>query len=288
MLTPHVADGTTVTKERLLLDARAAFQGGVTAADCPIWIASHIAVLFLGREWFDAYLADGNGLSDYLRWQDGSEREQANFHVRAFWLVNALYNLQNVPGFYHCIRQLQGDQVESAAFELQTARILYQAGIPFRLTGGTPDFEIDLRDGTKALAEAKCKLSRTDIGEQTIVNALEDARKDQLPKDGCNFIFLSIPAKYLHTSAHETIDKAVQRFFRGTGRVCSVKIVPSFSHLSEDRSGFEGYCYVKEIINPNSRLPFNSNWLLFENEAQTKRPWITVHQLAAEIIGPGV
>ena len=70
----------------------------------------------------------------------------------------------------------------------------------------------------------KTKLESTDLGQNTIINALDTARK-QTPADRAAIIGVKIPEPWIRDSAlRGTFESAMVSFFRNSGRVVAVMV----------------------------------------------------------------
>jgi hypothetical protein len=87
------------------------------------------------------------------------------------------------------------------------------------------DYDFDAGEGATAVCcEVKCKLESTDLGENTIINALTNARK-QLPADRAAIIGVKIPELWIREpELRRMLESALAYFFRNSSRVVAVVV----------------------------------------------------------------
>jgi hypothetical protein len=207
---------------------------------------------YLGNEWASANIniqettirkinragcsflkTDSVEIEDFLRYQE-----------RVLRLSELLYNLQNVEGIEGRIAGLRSGTTESSYAELEFAGHFYRRGISVQfldrtgVKGEDYDFRTTYRPGPTVCCEVKCKLEDTDIGRNTIINTLQDARK-QLPDKCPGIIGVKIPESWVEVpESAQLFDTALAQFLRNSDRVIGVvvrweevRIVPDIGGL---------------------------------------------------------
>lgn len=148
---------------------------------------------------------------------------------RVVMLGEMLYNLQTVEGFAGRLKALMSDKrsIEACVGELEGARMLHRAEIPFRFVdpqgslGQDYDVEV-LVDPRPIHCEMKCKIEGTDLGPRTIFNSLDAARR-QLPPEAPGIIFVKLPHSWpTHPTLPLNVEVAVSKHFRQASRIGAV------------------------------------------------------------------
>jgi hypothetical protein len=118
---------------------------------------------FLGEDWIDRHF-NPDGLRGFFTIDETTQMTRAMAAFRLIDLAEALYNLQDVPGFDECIQGLRDDHVEATFAELDFGRMLYLNRVPFRfvppLGVKRSDYDIEIiHPNTSQIicADAKCK-----------------------------------------------------------------------------------------------------------------------------------
>ena len=184
---------------------------------------------FLGGGWLDCNLQEPEGDGYFKPVSDQSSTDDLFKHVeRAVLVAEMLFNLKDVDGFEQKLKSLKLDDVESYVAEFHAAALLHGAGVAFgfRLPigglGKDYDLDIYLDDGTLAAGNTKCKVEATNLSEQTVRNALEDARK-KLPTDRAGFVFMSIPENSAKNPGFEqAVRDGLDSVMRQTKRITTV------------------------------------------------------------------
>lgn len=224
---------------------------------------------YMGEEWLERYVSPFEERPSYFR--IGILDGQTMSLTDSFKLVDLaelLFNLQHVPGFDHCVQRMRdGGDLEGSFAELETARLIYINDWPFRFVepiGGRHtdyDFEITFRDGFTVCADAKCKIERTPLSENTIVNTLRKARS-QLPDDRPGLPIVKFPASWIaHADLRNMFNQASAEVFRSSGRLvgvsyCSVSIAYENSAVAQTH-------YFHDVPNHNNRFDAGRDWRLF-------------------------
>jgi hypothetical protein len=158
--------------------------------------------------------------------------------------------LQRIPGFDTCIdRMRHGVLIESTYAELDFGRMLYSSNVDFRFVA----------DGLVVCADAKCKVETTDFSENTVMNALKDART-QFTEDRPSIIFMKFPHHWFGKPIPPgvSLNSIARRFLRTTGRIVSVKFYAS--HIEYRDKELWHYLKHTEVPNPNNRFGSSRDW----------------------------
>ena len=191
-------------------------------------------------------------------------------------------NFQWVPGYFECIQQFYDtDQIESAYAELDIARLLKIYNYPFKFNivthkkGESFDLLITYPNGIEVCGETKCKLEQTAFTETTLFDALEHARRRNLPRDRPGIIFVKLPQRWIEDEVgHHRVVGVTTKFLKNTGRIVSVKYytsfigeMPEFVPLTGETLGWY------EIPNPQNRFDASADWQLFPGVSDVVKTW---------------
>jgi hypothetical protein len=221
----------------------------------PSWVLGNIAG-------YDPTLSDG-----YFR----RERPDESTFFRRIDLAELLFNLQDVEGIDRVLDTLRDGTIESVVAELEAAKLLRLAGLPFRFVEPVgakgSDFDVEIVvPGGYINCEIKCKLEATDLSDRTIVRTLAKA-SSQLPKDAANVIFVRLPTPWVwEAETGSAVMSAVRRFF---GRSCRVAAIvfhwAVFIPLENNRTGR----MTAFRVFPNYA---SGHWSMVVNELAAKLP----------------
>ena len=228
------------------------------------FLAIAVIKYFFGDQWLDRHIAPGESKrSGFLRVIEGRGPETQISSFRIVDLAELLFNLQKIEGFDRCIEQMKHGDLEGTYAELDLGRMLHIAGHTFRFIKPKQmkredyDVEIILPDGTILCADAKCKIETTDFSKETVINALDKARK-QLP-DRPGIIFVKVPSHWIEEQdAGQELNDIALDFLRGTGRIVSVKYY--ISRLIYRKGTLIHDHAFREISNPNNRFDNDRDW----------------------------
>jgi hypothetical protein len=186
-------------------------------------LACNILHHFMGEAW----------VVKNVRERDAHSREERSRNTpRVLHIAEALFNLQDNDGLPRLIEESRGDlsqaRFEAFVSETEVGKMLHAAGIPFLFVkakgkrGDNYDIEIRFPTGWKAAAEIKCKVETTRLSEQTITEAIDDAR-GQLPADKPGFVFMKVPDAW---SASPKFEEEVRSALAvGLQQVCRITTV---------------------------------------------------------------
>jgi hypothetical protein len=233
-----------------------------------------------GTEWVLEYVCPSR-LSTFLlnNASPGANVEFATHVIRVVQLSEMLINSQWIPGYEECLRQLKtADMIESTYAELDIARALIVHKIKFRFNkrlqrkGEDFDLLISFDNGIEACADTKCKLETTPYSDNTVMNALEHARGQNLPNDRPGIIFMKIPQTWVpDDTGHQRLVRCTNRFFGTTKRIVSVKYYTSFIHKENDT--FRETMAWYEMTNSRNRFDKGADWRLFATHSQVATGW---------------
>jgi hypothetical protein len=223
---------------------------------------------FLGPEWFERHMAPSeNGEGGFLRIIPGSHPEAQVSAFRVVDFAEAIFNLQHIEGFGACLELMRTASIESTYAELDFGKWLYANQINFRFVKPVGkkredyDVEINLDDGVRVCADAKCKIEANKFSEVSVTNTLQGARK-QFPPDRPSAIFVKIPSHWLEKKDHAiALEHSAKVFLLGTGRIVSVIF---YSNHLQYRDGRLSHTHgFREVTNPNNRFDPRRDWKLF-------------------------
>jgi hypothetical protein len=192
---------------------------------------------FFGTNWCDECVKPGQVAVPrvsragrlFLRTDDVGSRDGYRHQERIEHLAELLYNLQDVQGIAGRRASVQEGHIESTYAELEFAGHFIRRGVPVRflersgVKGNDYDFDAG-EEETAVCCEVKCNLESTDLSENTIINALDKARK-QTPSDRSTIVGVKIPEVWISEPALRGIFKsALASYFRNTGRVVAVVV----------------------------------------------------------------
>jgi hypothetical protein len=205
--------------------------------DLRYFLATIVLRHYLGTAWCDECVKpDQSAVSRgsragrlFLRTGFDTYEDRYRHGNRVERLAQLLYKLQDVPGIADRRASIQEGKVESTYAELEFAWhfVLRDIPIGFRDRSGVKgnDYDFDAGDGASAVCcEVKCKLESTDLGENTIINALKTARQ-QVPADRPAIIGVKIPESWISDSSlRGAFESAVKAFFRNSERTVAVAV----------------------------------------------------------------
>lgn len=229
--------------------------------DLRYFLATVLLRHYLGTPWCDQCVKPGQ--TDiprgsragrlFLRTDNDASEDGYRHQERVERLAELLYNLQGVPGIEARRAGIKQGAVESTYAELEFAGHFFRRGIRVRFLDRSGvkgnDYDFDAGEGFAAVCcEVKCKLESTDLGENTIINALDAARK-QTPADRAAIIGLKIPEPWIREPVlREMFESALVSFFRNSGRV--VAVVVRWEEVSSPPTG-DGTILYKFRTFPN-------------------------------------
>jgi hypothetical protein len=187
------------------------------------WLRKHL----WGSEYVETFGSERR--RPYLQSEEGGRDRILRSHFRLIEAMSFVLRFQASAHARPVINKLELCGLEETIAELRVADLLDSWGLEFRfrrptgIKGTDYDIDVELRDGTWAAGEIKCKLGETDLSMNGIVRTLSKA-KQQLPGDRPSVIFLQIPEAWMMTydDAGEVVRGAIVAFLRSTTRVSSV------------------------------------------------------------------
>lgn len=168
----------------------------------------------------DSFLERGSSDSDQ-RWL---------YQARVVNLGELLLNLALVQGARNRFERLQSVDLETAVAELEGAKLLSQAAIPFRFVaergrlGHDFDVEVTPPTGPQIACEMKCKKIRTTCSESSFLSTVRKARR-QLPRDSPGLLFLQIPESWFSPSEPTWLKSAIERVFTTSSRLAGLVLL---------------------------------------------------------------
>jgi len=201
------------------------------------FLATIVLRHYLGEEWSDEYVkpevpnVDRGSRSGrlFLRTDYSGPKDGHRHLERIERLAELLYNLQDVQGIEGRRASIREGAIESTFAELEFAGHFARRAIQMRFLDRSgvkkSDYDFDAIEGTmKVCCEVKCKLESTDLGEKTIINTLEAARK-QTPAERAVIIGLKIPETWISEPPLAGMFESVLRsYFRNSRRIVSVVV----------------------------------------------------------------
>jgi Holliday junction resolvase len=194
-------------------------------------MASEVILTTLGPDWWKANCTTSSDNPDaFLFTLDETERGRYEHQERIIKLGDMLYALRSCDGYQTFVEALKRRDLEAVFFELWVADILAKSGydVAFVESSGEKGADYDLtatKNKVSVTVEAKCRRSKKILNEQTLLNALGNARK-QLPHGGPSLIFVFIPVEWtMDKKAEDVITSTINSFLRNTSRVNYVVVV---------------------------------------------------------------
>jgi hypothetical protein len=191
-------------------------------------LAIDIVANLLGFAWYQQHIS-ASATTLYFRPRPRADDDSARYLFRFTRLAESLYSLQGVPGFETRLVAWRTMEPNALVSELEGARMLVRAGIPFefRTESGrkTDDFDILIESETTALCgELKTKIESTEISFNSLLNTPRDART-QVPSDRPGVIWVRLPQPWAESPVFEAVCLgATQEFFRNTQRISGVVV----------------------------------------------------------------
>jgi hypothetical protein len=245
------------------------------------WLAVAVLRYFFGPDWVEENVGLGRDDPGFLRLTSAAvDKERSEISTfKIVDLAEILLNLQDIPGIDTVIDKMKHSDIESTFAEFDFGKMLYCSNVIFRFVtpvqkkGLDHDIEIVLSDGLVVCADAKCKLEGRAFSENTVMNSLQDARK-QLPADRPSFIFVKAPPDWMYERLPKgPLNEIARDFLRSTQRVVSIKFY--ISEIVYKDNFITHNQMFKEISNPNNRFDKTRNWDIFANP-QDSGAWSNV------------
>ncbi len=249
-------------------------------------LAQMVAQLFLtvalGEEWFAEHVAASAAPSDFFRNGRHDDDSTVIGALRVIHLAEMIFNLQHLPGVKNSIDLVGSGKVEAGFAELEVGKILHihDRQFAFRTPTGTRglDYDLELRYGDVTVcADTKCKLETTALSEGTVLDSLDTARR-QLPKDRPGAIFVKVPQMWNSpvddTALGAFLQSTTAKFFRGTGRVVTVKFHTSMVINTGAKAA--PVTYLAEFGNPNHRFDTSVDWNFYREMDRTPESWVSL------------
>ncbi len=186
------------------------------------WLGVSVLRYFLGPEWVENYVGLGQDAPTFLR-LIATDKDRVQSQISTFKIVDLaeiLLNLQTIPELKICLDRIRRGAIEPTYAELDLGRMLYVSGINFRYVkpqqtkGQDYDIEIVLADGCVVCADAKCKIEATSFSAKTVLNSLQEARK-QFPKERPSVVFMKVPPQWLEQKEiWKSLAETAAKFFK--------------------------------------------------------------------------
>jgi hypothetical protein len=239
-------------------------------------LAVSVIIHFFGYQWYEDQVFQDAGRSKpdgFMRidYTPGLTGEKKSSRILDF--AENIFNLQGIVGFDDRVDQMKKTgSVEATFAEFDFGRFLYIHDIDFKfivpsgVRGRDYDYGLRYSDGREACADAKCRLETTDIRPETIRNALEKARRENLPKNEPGIIFVKVPQTWVENEITlKGISETVREFLRNTRRIVSAIIyTAAVSKLEGQETTPIGLRFV-EYDNPTHRFDTTKSWVLFRD-----------------------
>jgi len=241
-------------------------------------LAATVLRAFLGDSWCNEQLP--GDLGAHPRFQQAGVNSLKKMKTQAWTvgLAEMVFNLQAVAGFENRLKQFPRVDLESAVAELEGARLLALGDVPFKFVTETQqkgcdyDALVFLPSGAAACCEMKCKVDTTPLGHNTVQNSLKKASK-QIPSSSPGIIFMKIPEGWVsQPEIKETMEAAVDGFFRNSQRVQSLIIFWDEWHQTETGSLLR-LAKFREMTNSYSRFPQKGRLLKTYDQTAGKTQW---------------
>ena len=228
-------------------------------------VACCVVLQAFGSEWSSQHIGRSQQACSYFQAKQGDYAEGLRHLSRTVEFGELIFNLHRVGGFDERIEIIKADEktgVESGIAELIAGKffkavdVMFQyvvaQAIPGENTAKNPDIEYVAGLDRYEFCEVKCHLLTTELNERSIMNTLEDARK-QLPKQKAGLILLRIPETWLvdMDAGTDVVEKTVTHFFerKKTTRVSSVFVFASETRCFLPNNKMARIFMVKEFRN---------------------------------------
>jgi hypothetical protein len=238
-----------------------------------LYLATVVIKHYLGMDWFMTNFA-GQSAPGYFRFAfQAADMEREKKWQRFLDLAETLVNLQHIDGFWDCVERMQERRdAEAAHTELDFGKFLYVRDVTFRFVmpqgvrGRDYDFQINYPDGRSACADAKCKVESAKIDPETIKNALESARKKNLPEDEPGIVLIRVPQAWIEDiDLRERIGAVVLDKMRQTERIVAVTVFSNVVSLHHETRTINCEHRHIEFVSYHHRFDREKEWALFQD-----------------------
>ncbi|WP_342242631.1 hypothetical protein [Ensifer sp. OTU672] len=195
------------------------------------------------------------------------KRPVPKYAWRIMEFADILFTLRHCVGFGVLLERLLTRPLREAFYEGQAAATLHDAGLSIAIRpesgvrGSDFDFSASSTEGT-----LNCEVTAlTRFSSETLRNSLNSKRK-QLPEDGPAIIFCTLPDDWIFDDNYDVLDRCVETFLRGTGRVNAVVPAWCVTHSLEDDTTLTVRT-TRPIANHRPRTAFNLSFLLREHHS---------------------
>ncbi len=244
-------------------------------------VAQSIICSTLGEKWFEDHVATMTPPTNFFRNSSVDEASITVGGLRVIQLAEMIWNLRNVPGMDVCMRLICSGKIADGVAELEVGKLLFIHDKRFRVVeptgvlGSDYDLEIDF-DGIVACADTKCKLETTKLSDNTILNSLNQARK-QLPKDRPGIVFVSAPQIWHDADENgfgRRLFDVAKEFLRQTKRVVSVKF---HTRLIVNADGLASASLgLLEVLNDNHKFDKDVAWNFYRERSTAPDSWVSI------------
>ena len=203
-------------------------------------LATEVLRFFMNNDWTNQHVCDihkevprsrREGRSVLFTDSQGDPTTHHKHKQKVLQLAECLYNFQDILGINHRVRMLQSENLETAMGELVCARLLGDRDfklefiVPSGVKGRDYEAEFSTSAGERICAEIKTKKATTALGQKTVLNTFETARK-QFPKGSPGVVLLKIPEHWADKKRiGMEIVGAVEKAFAKTKRIVGTVIV---------------------------------------------------------------
>lgn len=230
-------------------------------------LASGVLRTLLGEEWFERHVMP-EGKKGFLTVDKSTPIKRELSFARIIDIAEAIYNIQEAPGFDDCIRRMREGDIEGTLAEFDFGRMLYINSVPFRFVVSSgvkkQDYDIEILYPNEiiACADAKCKIETTEFSEGGLRNVMKDAR-DQLPNDRPGIVFIKVPPRWIENErVRAALIQRAKRFLGGVRRIVSVKYYSAPISFQNNMLRID-HAY-KEVSNPKTDFGNDINWDIFK------------------------
>jgi hypothetical protein len=215
--------------------------------------------------------------------QDNFKRQQ-----RIGDLAEHLVNLQGIPGFEWCLREVSRDSLETGLAKLIPAGMMRRRNIPFRFVVPSQqqgkDYDAEAEIGAIMVPiEMKAKIEGTGPTPEGIADRLKVARR-QLPRDTPNLVFLRVPESWGNTAeGFDAISKGVLKELQDSGTIGVVAVhwdVWTASPTPEAPGGMVRHDRYLVLASGTARVGLDGLEAALRSEPDDKMyPWLSLHRL---------
>jgi hypothetical protein len=238
---------------------------------------------FLGQPWVERHIVQSK--EDGFLFPGFTNQPDRSASMRRIWeLADMLRNLQFIQGFEQPLSKLKTDNVEASFAAFEIGRTLLRAGVRFRFVkprgvrGKDYDYEAYPNDTDTVCIEGKCALRSTDVSNETIQRALNEARQ-QLPEDKPGVIFVRVPEAWVEDHFNTPFARITKGFLSQTQRVAAVIVCSRVSIQFEETKMMSPFV-ARVFFSERPEFAHAKSWNLVKASI-FESDWRTIYDMVA-------